>query len=65
MARDVLDVRPRRKHDKYPTIFAAHNALDPGESSSWVNNHDPIHLRDEVETQHPRSHDGRGSPFGD
>ena len=57
MVNDVLDVRPLRKPDKHPTIFAAYNALDHGESFVLVNNHDPIHLREEFETEHPDSYD--------
>jgi uncharacterized protein (DUF2249 family) len=57
MAGDVLDVRPLRKPDKHPTIFAAYNALGHGESFVLVNNHDPIHLREEFETEHPGSYD--------
>ncbi|MGH3496825.1 MAG: DUF2249 domain-containing protein [Nocardioidaceae bacterium] len=57
MVADVLDVRPLRKPGKHPTIFAAYNALDHGESFVLVNNHDPIHLREEFETEHPGSYD--------
>lgn len=47
-----LDVRPLRKPDKHPTIFRAFDELAVGESFVLVNNHDPIHLRDEFETDH-------------
>ncbi|MFB9830790.1 DUF2249 domain-containing protein [Actinoallomurus acaciae] len=47
-----LDVRPLRKPDKHPTIFAAYAALDVGESFVLVNDHDPRHLREEFETDH-------------
>jgi uncharacterized protein (DUF2249 family) len=57
MADDVLDVRPLRKADKHPTVFAAYNALGHGESVVLVNNHDPIHMREEFETEHPGSYD--------
>jgi uncharacterized protein (DUF2249 family) len=50
---DVLDVRQLRKLDKHPTIFATYNALDCGQSFVLVNDHDPKHLRDEFEIDHP------------
>jgi uncharacterized protein (DUF2249 family) len=53
---DVLDVRPVRKPDKHPTVFAAYGALERGESFVLVNNHDPVHLHDEFETEHPGSY---------
>jgi uncharacterized protein (DUF2249 family)/quercetin dioxygenase-like cupin family protein len=53
MSHDVLDVRPVRKPDKHPTIFAAFQALERGESFVLVNNHDPVHLREEFESEHP------------
>jgi uncharacterized protein (DUF2249 family) len=56
MPNRLLDVRPLRKPDKHPTIFAAYDALEPGESFVLVNNHDPIHLHDEFETEHPGSY---------
>jgi uncharacterized protein (DUF2249 family) len=54
---DELDVRPLRKPDKHPTIFATYDALEPGDSFVLVNNHAPIHLRDEFDIEHPGSHD--------
>jgi uncharacterized protein (DUF2249 family) len=56
MVNDLLDVRPLRKPDKHPTIFAAYHALESGESLVLVNNHDPVHLREEFETEHPGSY---------
>jgi uncharacterized protein (DUF2249 family)/quercetin dioxygenase-like cupin family protein len=53
MTMDQLDVRPLRKPDKHPTIFAAYDALEVGSSFVLVNNHDPVHLRDEFEIEHP------------
>ena len=53
MTMDQLDVRPLRKPDKHPTIFAAYDALEVGTSFVLVNNHDPVHLRDEFEVEHP------------
>lgn len=52
----VLDVRQLRKPDKHPTIFATYNALACGQSFVLVNDHDPKHLRDEFETDHPNSY---------
>jgi uncharacterized protein (DUF2249 family) len=53
MANDVLDVRPLRKPDKHPTIFASYRALSLGESFDLLNNHDPVHLRDEFDSEYP------------
>ncbi|ABL79444.1 MULTISPECIES: DUF2249 domain-containing protein [unclassified Nocardioides] len=50
---DELDVRTLRKPDKHPAIFAAYRALRRGESFVLVNNHDPLHLRDEFESEYP------------
>lgn len=52
----VLDVRPMRKPDKHPAIFAAYDDLPVGESFVLVNDHDPKHLREEFEADHPGSH---------
>jgi uncharacterized protein (DUF2249 family)/quercetin dioxygenase-like cupin family protein len=56
MADNELDVRQLRKPDKHPTIFAAYAALAFGESFVLVNNHDPKHLRQEFEADHPDSY---------
>ena len=48
-----LDVRGLRKPDKHPRIFSRFAALATGESFVLINNHDPRHLRDEFETDHP------------
>jgi uncharacterized protein (DUF2249 family) len=48
-----LDVRPLRKPDKHPAIFRAYAAVPPGESLVLVNDHDPRHLHDEFEVEHP------------
>jgi uncharacterized protein (DUF2249 family)/quercetin dioxygenase-like cupin family protein len=47
-----LDVRPLRKADKHPTIFATYHGLPVGGSFVLVNDHDPRHLRDEFEADH-------------
>ncbi|PKV99914.1 uncharacterized protein (DUF2249 family) [Amycolatopsis echigonensis] len=51
-----LDVRTLRKPDKHPTIFATYADLAVGDSFVLINDHDPKHLRDEFEVDHPRSH---------
>jgi uncharacterized protein (DUF2249 family)/quercetin dioxygenase-like cupin family protein len=56
MAPNELDVRRLRKPDKHPTIFATYSALATGESFVLVNNHDPKHLRDEFDADHPDSY---------
>lgn len=45
----VLDVRGMRKPDKHPAISAAYDALSVGESFVLVNDHDPQHLREELD----------------
>lgn len=56
MAEQELDVRPLRKPDKHPTIFATYDALEAGESFVLVYDHDPERLRDEFDIEHPGSH---------
>jgi uncharacterized protein (DUF2249 family) len=51
-----LDVRPLRKPDKHPAIFQAYAAVPAGESLVLVNDHEPRHLRDEFEVEHPGSY---------
>jgi formiminotetrahydrofolate cyclodeaminase/uncharacterized protein (DUF2249 family)/quercetin dioxygenase-like cupin family protein len=53
MGDQELDVRPLRKPDKHPAIFRAYAAVPVGESLVLVNDHDPRHLRDEFELEHP------------
>ncbi|HVX44097.1 MAG TPA: DUF2249 domain-containing protein [Mycobacteriales bacterium] len=48
-----LDVRPLPKPEKHPRIFAAYDALPAGESFILVNDHDPVHLHNEFEAEHP------------
>lgn len=52
----IVDVRPLAKPDKHPTIFATYRELPVGGSLVLVNDHDPKHLRDEFEVDHPGSH---------
>jgi|SRR3954452_15822154 uncharacterized protein (DUF2249 family) len=49
---ELLDVRPLRKPDKHPTIFGVYDGLDVGESFVLLNNHDPVHLREEFEIEY-------------
>jgi uncharacterized protein (DUF2249 family)/quercetin dioxygenase-like cupin family protein len=51
-----LDVRPLRKPDKHPAIFATYAGLPVGASFVLVNDHDPKHLRDEFEADHAGSY---------
>jgi len=53
---NLLDVRPLRKPDKHPTIFAAYRSLQVGESMTLVNDHNPVHLRDEFTRDHGESY---------
>ena len=55
MTAKELDVRPLRKPDRHPTIFATYDSLAVGESFVLINNHDPRHLRDEFDTDQPNS----------
>ncbi|MFD0555713.1 uncharacterized protein (DUF2249 family) [Stackebrandtia endophytica] len=49
----VLDVRGIPKPRKHPAIFELYQSLDVGESFILINDHDPRHLRDEFDTDHP------------
>lgn len=51
-----LDVRGMRKPDKHPAIFAAYDALSVGSAMLLINDHDPKHLHDEFEAEHPGSY---------
>ena len=53
MGEHELDVRPLPKPAKHPAIFQAYDGLAVGESLVLVNDHDPRHLRDEFEVEHP------------
>jgi uncharacterized protein (DUF2249 family) len=53
MSEPFLDVRAVRKPGKHPQIFEQFNALAVGESFVLMNNHDPWHISDEFETDHP------------
>ena len=56
MADNELDVRQLRKPDKHPTIFATFADLPVGGSFVLVNNHDPQHLHEEFDADHPGSY---------
>jgi uncharacterized protein (DUF2249 family)/quercetin dioxygenase-like cupin family protein len=56
MATQELDVRGLRKPDKHPAIFRAYKALEVGGCVDLVNDHDPKHLRQEFDVEHPGSH---------
>jgi uncharacterized protein (DUF2249 family) len=57
MSDNELDVRPLRKSDKPPAIFAAYGGLPVGRSFVLVDNHDPKHLHEEFEADHAGSYD--------
>jgi uncharacterized protein (DUF2249 family) len=56
MSNHELDVRPLRTPDKHPVIFQAYAAVPVGESLVLVSDHDPRHLREEFEVEHPGSY---------
>lgn len=60
-----LDVRDTPKPRRHPLIFARFDALAVGESFVLVNSHDPRHLREEFERDHPGAYDWTYLPTGD
>lgn len=54
---EVLDVRGIPKPERHPRIFQRYEQLEVGESFVLTNDHDPLHLREEFERDHPGSHD--------
>lgn len=52
-----LDVREIAKPQRHPLIFRRFDALAVGESFVLVNGHDPLHLREEFEREHPGAYD--------
>ncbi|MDQ3901632.1 MAG: DUF2249 domain-containing protein, partial [Actinomycetota bacterium] len=56
MSDKELDVRPLRTADRHRAIFQAYEALSADESFVLVTNHDPHHLREEFDTDHPGSY---------
>jgi uncharacterized protein (DUF2249 family) len=57
----TLDIRPLRKPDKHPEIFAGYAELPAGGSFVLINDHDPRHLREEFEADHAGSYGWDGS----
>lgn len=51
-----LDVRALPAPDRHAAILQTYEALSVGESVVLVTNHDPHHLREEFDTDHPGSH---------
>jgi len=60
-----LDVREVPKPQRHPLIFARFDALAVGESFVLVNSHDPVHLRQEFERDHPGTYDWTYLPTDD
>jgi uncharacterized protein (DUF2249 family) len=48
----ILDVRPIPPREKHPAIFDTFKSLEPGESFTLVNDHDPKPLRYQFEYEH-------------
>lgn len=51
-----VDVRGIEKPGRHPLIFAAYADLPVGGGFVLINDHDPLHLRDEFEAEHPGSY---------
>ncbi|WP_417234200.1 DUF2249 domain-containing protein [Arthrobacter sp.] len=51
-----LDARSLPKPQRHPAIFDAYSKLPVGGSFILLNDHDPLHLRDEFAAEHPGSH---------
>lgn len=66
----IVDVREVPKPQRHQLIFARFDALAVGESFVLVNGHDPKHLRQEFDRDHPGTYDweyletGRGHAAG-
>jgi hypothetical protein len=56
-----LDVRALREPDKHPAIFRTYDALSVSESFVLVYNHDPKHLHEEFDNDHPAATAGNTS----
>ncbi|MGH3266930.1 MAG: DUF2249 domain-containing protein [Trebonia sp.] len=54
---DELDVREVPKPKRHPLIFGRFETLGVGESFVLVNRHDPKHLRQEFDRDHPGAYD--------
>ena len=55
-APDELDMRELSKPQRHPMIFERFAALPPAGSFMLVNSHDPKHLRQEFDRDHPRNY---------
>lgn len=62
---DELDVREVPKPQRHPLIFERFGSLAVGESFVLVNSHDPRHLHEEFEREHPGTYDWTYLPTGD
>lgn len=49
----VLDLRATPRPQRHPLVFAAFDALLPGQEFLLINDHDPIPLRRQLETMRP------------
>lgn len=54
---DELDVREVAKAQRHPLIFTRFDSLAVGESFVLVNSHDPKHLHQEFDRDHPGAYD--------
>jgi uncharacterized protein (DUF2249 family)/quercetin dioxygenase-like cupin family protein len=62
---EELDVRAVPKPQRHPLIFGRFDSLAVGESFILVNSHDPRHLHDEFERDHPGTYEWTYLPTGD
>jgi uncharacterized protein (DUF2249 family) len=62
---EELDVRAIPKAQRHPLIFGRFDSLAVGESLVLVNSHDPKHLHQEFERDHPGSYDWTYLSTGD
>jgi len=58
-----IDVRPVARAERHPLVFAAYAALTVGDAIRLVNDHEPLHLRDEFERELPGAF--RWEPIGE
>lgn len=54
---EELDVRAIPKPQRHPLVFARFDSLTVGQSFVLVNSHDPKHLRQEFERDHPGAYE--------
>lgn len=55
--KEELDVREVPKPQRHPLVFTRFDSLAVGESFVLVNSHDPKHLHEEFERDHPGTYD--------